>query len=140
MRLLKQLLFVLLVMLVAVSPVLAAANEAHVWEMQELTFTATNNYKNPYTDVIVWVDLVGPGFNKRVYGFWDGGLTFHVRLVATKPGIWKWQSGSNMEDQGFNGKTGSFTAIDWTEAEKKGESLATWVYTAECKPPFPRAY
>jgi len=123
MRLLKQLLFVLLVMLVAVSPVLAAANEAHVWEMQELTFTATNNYKNPYTDVIVWVDLVGPGFNKRVYGFWDGGLTFHVRLVATKPGIWKWQSGSNMEDPGLNGKTGSFTAIDWTEAEKKENPL-----------------
>lgn len=95
-----------------------AAPPIHVWEMQELTFTAENSYKNAYTDVTVWIDLSGPGFNKRVYGFWDGGNIFRVRLVATQPGVWKWTSGSSSNDPGLTAKTGSFTAIEWTESEK----------------------
>ena len=75
-----------------------AAPPVHVWEMQELSFTANNSYSNPYTDVKVWVDLSGPGFNKRVYGFWDGGTTFRVRVIAMHPGEWKWKSGSNTND------------------------------------------
>ena len=97
--------------------------EIHLWEMQELTFTAENNYQNPYTEVTVWVDLKGPDFNKRIYGFWDGGQIFHLRLVATHPGIWTWKSGSNPEDPGLDGKSGSFTAVDWTEAEKNENPL-----------------
>src|ERR1035437_7851379 len=108
MRLLKQLMFVLAF---AVSPILAAQNVVHVWEKQELTFTAANSYKNAYTDVIVWVDLAGPGFNKRVYGFWDGGQTFHLRLAATQPGTWTWKSGSTPNDPGLAGKSDSFKEI-----------------------------
>jgi hypothetical protein len=89
----------------------------HVWEKQELSFTATRTYANPYTDVVVWIDLKGPGFAKRVYGFWDGGQTFHLRLLATTPGEWSWTSGSSPADPGLGGKNGSFTAIAWTEAE-----------------------
>ncbi len=100
----------------AASPGLAAA-PVHVWEKQELTFTAAQDYPNPYTDVIVWVDLTGPGFSKRIYGFWDGGRTYHLRLLATAPGAWAWKSGSNQTDAGLNGKTGGFTAAAWTEAE-----------------------
>jgi len=51
----------------------AASKPVHVWEKQELSFTASRAYRNPYTDAVVWVDLKGPGFNRRVYGFWDGG-------------------------------------------------------------------
>lgn len=120
MRLLKQLMFVLAF---AVSPILAAQNVVHVWEKQELTFTAANSYKNAYTDITIWVDLVGPGFNKRVYGFWDGGQTFHLRLVATQPGTWTWKSGSNPEDPGLAGKSGSFKVIDWTDIEKNKNPL-----------------
>ena len=111
----KQLMFALLF---ASSSVLAAQNTIHVWEKQELTFTAANSYKNTYIEVIVWVDLTGPGFNKRVYGFWDGGQTFHLRVVATQPGTWTWKSGSTPNDPGLTGKSGSFKAVDWTEAEK----------------------
>jgi hypothetical protein len=50
----------------------------HVWEKVELTFEATRDYANPYVDVTIWVDLEGPGFKKRVYGFWDGGRTYRV--------------------------------------------------------------
>ena len=80
---------------------------------------ATRHYANPYVEVECWVDLTGPGFSQRVYGFWDGGDVFRVRVVATAPGRWSWTSGSNQPaDAGLNGKSGSFTARDWTEAEK----------------------
>ena len=49
-----------------------ASGAAHVWEKQELTFTAAQSFVSPYTEVTVWVDLTGPNFKKRVYGFWDG--------------------------------------------------------------------
>ena len=71
-----------------------AAGPPHVWEKQELTFTATREMANPYVETTIWVDLTGPDFKKRVYGFWDGDRTFKVRLVATEPGVWKWHSGS----------------------------------------------
>jgi hypothetical protein len=35
-------------------------NPIHVWEKVDVTLTARNTYKNPYTDVTVWVDLKGP--------------------------------------------------------------------------------
>ena len=84
------------------------AAAVHVWEKQELTLTAVRTYANPYTEVVVWVELTGPNFNKRVYGFWDGGQTFRVRVVATAPGTWKWRSGSTPADTGLSGKTGAF--------------------------------
>ncbi|MDD4591132.1 MAG: DUF5060 domain-containing protein [Parabacteroides sp.] len=98
-------------------------NQIHVWEKQQLTFIAENNYDNPYTDVTVWIDLSGPDFNKRIYGFWDGEKTYRIRLVATHPGTWKWKSGSDPEDAGLSGKSGSFSAIEWTEAEKEENPL-----------------
>jgi len=101
----------------------AAAAPIHVWEKQELTFRSTRAFANPYTDVKIWVELDGPGFHQRVYGFWDGGNTFKVRLVATTPGEWRWTSGSAPSDAGLSGKGGSFTAIAWTEAEKQENPL-----------------
>lgn len=94
--------------------------ETRVWEMQEITLNAVQDYDNPYTDVTCWVELEGPEFSKRVYGFWDGGNVFKVRVVATKPGEWRWASGSNQpDDEGLNNHSGIFIATKWTEAEKK---------------------
>jgi hypothetical protein len=101
----------------------AAPRTVHIWEKQELTFTSARSFANPYTDVVVWVDLTGPGFAKRVYGFWDGGNTFRVRLVAMRPGTWKWRSGSEPADSGLAGKSGSFTAVEWSEEEKRENPL-----------------
>jgi len=95
----------------------------HPWEKQELTFAATRAYSNSYTDVTVWVDLTGPHFHKRVYGFWDGEATFRVRLVANEPGTWHWLSGSTPADPGLVGKSGSFKAIAWGEEEKRENPL-----------------
>lgn len=91
----------------------------HVWEKVEITLTSERSYANPYTEVEVWVDLKGPGFAKRCYGFWDGGNTFRVRVMAIAAGEWSWVSGSNQPDAGLNGKTGGFAASEWSEAEKQ---------------------
>ena len=126
-----------------------ASNTMHVWQKHEITLKAEKTYPNPYAEVEVWVDLKGPGgglseagaasgglseagaaggappggtsppFEKRVYGFWDGDYLFRVRIVATAPGVWTWSSGSNQLDSGLNGQTGSFSAVDWTDAEKQ---------------------
>lgn len=94
------------------------SGEAHVWEMQEVTLEAARDYANPYADVEVWIDLQGPGFSKRVYGFWDGGRRFKVRFVATAPGDWTWRAGSNQAgDKGLNGGTGALRAIAWEADE-----------------------
>ncbi len=90
----------------------------HVWEKLEVTLEAQETYDNPYTEVEVWVDLCGPGFEKRVYGFWDGGDLFRVRVLATAPGEWTWSSGSTPPDAGLSGQQGRFVTVEWTEAEK----------------------
>jgi hypothetical protein len=112
-------------LLIALSCAAALPGNAavHVWERQELTFTAARNFANPYTEVTVWVDLTGPHFQKRVYGFWDGGQTFRVRLVATDAGAWRWRSGSSPADTGLAGKSGAFTAIPWSDDEKQKNPL-----------------
>jgi hypothetical protein len=110
-------------LLLPLFPVLVAQESVHVWEKQEITLTASRSYNNAYTDVVVWIDLRGPGFNKRIYGFWDGGKTFHVRIAATQPGQWSWKSGSTPDDAGLSGKTGSFDAVAWTESEKNEDPL-----------------
>jgi hypothetical protein len=97
-----------------------SADSVHVWEVKEITLkTEKDCLDNCYKDVTCWIDLKGPNFSKIIYGFWDGGSRFVVRLVATEPGEWQWTSGSNQsDDKGLNGRTGKFTAVKWTEKEK----------------------
>jgi len=93
------------------------SGEVHAWELQEITLAAARDYANPYVEVECWVELEGPDFRRRVYGFWDGRRTFKVRVVATAPGQWSWRVGSNQpEDTGLAG-AGSFRAVAWSEAE-----------------------
>jgi len=86
--------------------------------MYEITVQAEKQYSNYYADVTCWVELKGPEFSKRIYGFWDGGNTYRVRIIATKPGKWSWKSSSNQpSDNGLNNKEGEFEAIDWSISE-----------------------
>ena len=94
------------------------SGESYVWQTQEITFEAAREYANPYADVDCWIELEGPGFKRRVYGFWDGGRIFKVRFVATAPGEWSWRSGSNhSDDVGLNGGSGKFRAVPWAQAQ-----------------------
>ena len=76
----------------------------HVWSRIDLRFAAARTYDNPYADVDVWVDLEGPAFNKRVYGFWNGGQEFVVRVLATAPGTWHWTVGQHAGRCGAGGQ------------------------------------
>lgn len=88
-----------------------------VWEKVDLTFSAAIAHENPYVDVQLWVDLEGPGFSRRVYGFWNGGSEFVVRVTAPRAGNWSWRSGSNTDDSGLAGKSGKFVAEPWSAEE-----------------------
>ena len=90
-----------------------------LWEVQELVLKAEKSYENPYMDVDVWIDLEGPSYKKRVYGFWDGGNTFKVRYTATNSGLWSYKSGSFPEDTGLCNKSGTFNAEEASEADKQ---------------------
>ena len=113
----------LILWLVAVLNVVAARADVRVWEKVELTFHAQHHYGNPYMDVDVWVDLQGPGFARRCYGFWDGGDVFRVRVLAMAPGQWTWRSGSNQDDPGLTAHSGGFAAVAWSDAEKAANPL-----------------
>src|SRR5688572_10318011 len=79
------------------------SGEAHVWETQVIILESSRDYPNAYSEVDCWIELSGPGFARRVYGFWDGDRVFRVRFVATAPGEWTWRTGSNQpEDAGLN--------------------------------------
>jgi hypothetical protein len=117
-RLLKSVLFA--ISITGISCLRNSDNEKklHTWETFEITLLAEKEYNNFYTDVTCWVQLDGPELSKRVYGFWDGGNTFKVRVVATNPGKWHWQSSSNQpDDNGLNNKQGEFVAIAWSKKE-----------------------
>ncbi len=109
----------MVVVLMCVPGGAAFGQTCHVWEKVEITLHAQKSYENQYKEVEVWVDLKGPGFDRRCWGFWDGDNVFRVRVLATAPGTWRWQSGSNQSDAGLNGKTGEFSAKGWSGTEKE---------------------
>ena len=88
-----------------------------VWQTHEIILEAENEYSNPYLDMEVWAHLEGPGFNKKVHGFWDGSNSWKIRLVATESGDWTWTSHSNPRDSGLNGQQGKFRAERWPESD-----------------------
>lgn len=96
--------------------------KVHIWEKYEITLQAHETYDNPYTDITVWVDLEGPDFDKRVYGFWDGGNTFRVRITATQAGLWSWRSGASQPDAGLCGERGRLEAAPWSPEELAANS------------------
>ncbi|MDX2430124.1 MAG: DUF5060 domain-containing protein [Bacteroides sp.] len=98
-------------------------SESKVWQKVEIVLDASLEYENPYKDVEVWIQLKGPDFDKKCYGFWDGDNTWRIRVMATSAGEWSWTSASNQNDDGLNGKTGTFSADDWTPAEMKENPL-----------------
>jgi hypothetical protein len=96
---------------------LGAAETVKIWKTVEIKLESQIEYKNPYTDVELWIQLTGPHFNKKIWGFWDGAKTFKVRFVATEPGEWSWISYSNVDDKGLAGQKGRLTAIEWSKDE-----------------------
>ncbi|WDR03485.1 DUF5060 domain-containing protein [Devosia algicola] len=91
--------------------------EVRTWQPFELGFKSERTYENAYIEEEFWIDLKGPNFSKRVYGFWNGKQDFVVRLTAPSAGAWTWRSGAKSNDTGLANKSGSFEAVAWSEAE-----------------------
>jgi len=89
----------------------------HVNEVKEIVLLAEEDYDNPYADALCWLELSGPGINKKIYGFWNGDNEFIVRVVATQPGEWKWQSFSDPVDPGLSNQSGALRAVAWKTSE-----------------------
>ena len=71
----------------------------------EIPLASTKSYDNPYTDVVLDVELTGPDRHAiRIPGFWDGGKNWKIRFAPPKVGSWTWRTFSN--DKDIDGKTG----------------------------------
>ncbi len=71
----------------------------------EIVLSSAKAYDNPYTDVLLDVELVGPDRRTiRLPGYWDGGKIWKIRFAPPKIGIWTWKSFSN--DKELDSKLG----------------------------------
>lgn len=61
----------------------ASSQNIHVWDMQEITFTAENDYENPYTEVTCWVELRDPDFQSAFTDF--GTAVKHSKSALSPP-------------------------------------------------------
>ena len=94
------------------------SGEVHVLGPQEISFEASRDYANPYVDVTVWIELSGPDFARKVYGFWTAAGPSKVRFVATAPGEWRWKvAATPADDAGLNGGAGALRAVAWSAEE-----------------------
>lgn len=75
------------------------------WEER---FETTEPVLHP-SDVDFWLTLQTPsGQTRKVYGFWDGGTTWRVRLLATEEGTWQFTTHSQPPLSGLAGRRGHF--------------------------------
>jgi len=90
----------------------ATAASAPQWREVELTFTASREAANPYTDTEAWADFTHEDGTKiRRSMFWDGGRTFRVRFASTKAsGTWRWTTSDRDGDSGLRGRSGTLVA------------------------------
>jgi hypothetical protein len=59
----------------------------------ELTLKSTENYRNPVVEAVLTAEFVSPmGATNRVYGFWDGGITWRIRFSPDSPGKWTYRT------------------------------------------------
>jgi len=111
--------------LLLASVAVAAPNSepVHEWEKQEVTLTTARSYGNPYTEVTVWVDLpvltlrsactaFGTASEHFVCAYWRPNRACGRGRVAQIPRIRSCR------------KSGSFTAVAWSEAEKQQNTCA----------------
>ncbi len=82
------------------------------WQEVELTFTATRDAANHYTDTVAWADFTHDDDTMiRRPMFWDGGRTFRVRFASTKlSGTWRWTTSDRDGDPGLHGRSGTLAA------------------------------
>ena len=77
-----------------------------------LRFLGFNRFAQLIVLQALSVQFAGPDHESfRVNGYWDGGNTWKVRFVPTRPGRWSYRVDGNAADAGLAGQTGSFTVV-----------------------------
>lgn len=79
------------------------------------TYDGVSGTPNPFTDVTLVADVVGPGgVSYEVEGFFDGdgaggasGDVFRLRIFAATLGVWSWTTRASVP--ALDGRTGAFT-------------------------------
>ncbi len=82
----------------------------------EAFFTSSSAYADPIRGVSLSVTFTGPrDTHATVPAFWDGGNIWRVRFSPPTAGVWSFTShASDTSDSGLHGRTGTFTAPDYT--------------------------
>lgn len=86
-----------------------------VWQRWEHALTSMRNYDNPYADVTLRVNYLGPdGRMLRTYGFWDGGNTFRIRCAFPAAGTWRWETEcSDTANTGLHKQSGTVEVLPY---------------------------
>ena len=98
---------------------LAQPCEADVpkWSVHELTLRADRDHKNPYLDVEIRAEFIGPGGTKKIVrGFWNGDRDYLVRFNPTETGKWTYRVESTPADGGLTTE-GEFVVGEAASAE-----------------------
>src|SRR5689334_14901472 len=104
-----------------------ASNVVRPWQETEISFTALNDYANPYTQVEVWVDFMHEnGSVLRRPAFWDGGRNWRVRFAGPVAGSWTWRSYSSTDDKGLSGLSGRILVESGAESANKFYRHGFW--------------
>ncbi len=123
-----------------------AAQDLHVrrYDWHDFTVRSAQKHANPYTEVNLLGEFVGPDGNKvQIPGYWDGSDHWKLRFTPGLVGDWLWHTRSN--DPDLDGLGGSFecVAVDGKERAFFGvhpdRSYKRHFATREGKPVFPFA-
>lgn len=64
---------------------------AEIWRPVVLTFESACSFDNPFLDVEIWAEFVGPsGRVIRREAYWDGDRTYRVSFAPTELGAWNY--------------------------------------------------
>ena len=106
----------LLACLLATANGAGAAEQTATWQRWEKVLTSSREYGNPFKDVTVSVEFVGPGgVVLKSLAFWDGENTFKIRCAFPAPGTWSWRTDcSEPADTGLHDRHGKVAVVPYS--------------------------
>ncbi|MGF1584404.1 MAG: DUF4038 domain-containing protein [Bacteroidales bacterium] len=119
----KRFYSIILISVLIIFSLSSGASPVKVWDVFELTLTASETPENPYGDIpvdgspdllkVVFTGTSGRamGSEYSVTGFWDGENKWKVRFAPPVEGTWKYQSFS--ADKGLNNASGKIEVGQW---------------------------
>ncbi|MCA9445801.1 MAG: DUF4038 domain-containing protein [Candidatus Omnitrophica bacterium] len=89
-----------------------------VWHPLDFEFTSDKEYKNPFDDPFI-ARVAGPrGESLTVPGFYNGEVTWKVRVMGTSPGRWTLETEAG--DPNLNGNTAEFLCTENSDPDVHG--------------------